>query len=539
MKKNNRFPTRLVNIGNVSVGCSMPIRIQSMISSPTTDIENTIDQILRLQDAGCEIVRMAVQGKKEAYACEKIKNLLIKKNADIPLVADVHFYPDAAMISVEYVDKVRINPGNFSVGNLEEVEEKFLPLIERAKYLKKALRIGVNHGSLSKRILDKFGNTTEGMVESACEYAKICVKYGFNDFLFSMKSSNTLIMIDAYKKLVEKMKLYGWDHPLHLGVTEAGEGEEGRIKSTVGIGTVLLQGIGDTIRISLTEDPVNEIDPCKRVISIYNSYKEKGFLPVIDSDENKKDEKIILFSNENNIESEGFIKEDNLIISGNEISISSLNNYVENSAVIVKSSDNFEKLKTINPSYILFEKKKYDSNDLLNFLIFLKDNKIQCPVIVIMKYSSNYEDIIINAPFEIGYFIINNLIDGIALDSEFSEEKQFSILSNILQGSRKRIFKTEFISCPGCGRTKYNLLAVAKEAKKRLSHLKGLKIAVMGCIVNGPGEMQDADFGVIGSKEDEVYLYCKKECVEKNIKTDKAIDKLIDLIKQKNMWNDK
>lgn len=536
--KNNRFLTRLVNIGNVSVGCNMPIRIQSMVSSPTTDVENTISQIIRLKDAGCEIVRMAVQGKKEAYACEKIKNSLIKKNINIPLVADVHFYPDAAMISVEYVDKVRINPGNFSSGNLEDIEEKFFPLIERAKQLKKALRIGVNHGSLSKRILDKFGNTVEGMVESACEYAQICIKHDFNDFLFSMKSSNTRIMIDAYMKLVERMKLYGWDHPLHLGVTEAGEGEEGRIKSTVGIGTLLLQGIGDTIRISLTEDPVNEIDPCKRVISLYNSYNEKGFLQIIDSNEAVKNEKIILFSN-NGVDKEGIIKNDKLIISNDEISISSLNDYVEKSAVLIKTEDDFEKLKTLNPSYILFEKENGESNELLDFLIFLKNNKIKCPVIVIMKYSSNFEDIIIHAPFEIGYFIINNLIDGIALKSNLSEEKQFSILSNILQGARKRIFKTEFISCPGCGRTKYNLLSVAKEAKKRLSHLKGLKIAVMGCIVNGPGEMQDADFGIVGYKEDEVYLYCKKECVEKNIKTDKAIDKLIDLIKQKNMWNDK
>ncbi|MBA2727750.1 MAG: (E)-4-hydroxy-3-methylbut-2-enyl-diphosphate synthase, partial [Parachlamydiaceae bacterium] len=297
--KTVRRKTREVMVGNVGVGGDNPIRIQSMTTSNTRDVEATIDQIMRLADAGCEIARVTVQGMKEADACEGIKNGLLQRGYTIPVVADIHFYPPAATRVVDFVDKVRVNPGNFVdkrasfkmidyddlsyAKELEKIEEKFSPLVEKCKRLKRAMRIGTNHGSLSDRIMNRYGDSPIGMVESALEFANVCRKYDYHDFIFSMKSSNPQVMILAYRLLVAKMMDLGWDYPLHLGVTEAGEGEDGRIKSAMGIGSLLLDGIGNTIRVSLTEDPWNEIDPCQKLAAFAKAYEGTGIASFVES----------------------------------------------------------------------------------------------------------------------------------------------------------------------------------------------------------------------------------------------------------------
>jgi (E)-4-hydroxy-3-methylbut-2-enyl-diphosphate synthase len=293
--KTERWKTREVMVGNVGVGGNNPVRIQSMTTSNTRDVDATVDQAMRLADAGCEIVRITVQGIKEADACEHIKNTLVQKGYNTPLVADIHFFPPAAFRVIDFVDKVRINPGNFVdkrasfkqidydddsyAKEIERIEEKFTPLVQKCKTLNKAMRIGTNHGSLSDRIMNRYGDTPRGMLESALEFARICVKNDFHNFVFSMKSSNPQVMIQAYRLLVAEMMSLNWNYPLHLGVTEAGEGEDGRIKSAMGIGTLLLDGLGDTIRVSLTEDPWYEIDPCKRLIQVAQSYQGQGITP--------------------------------------------------------------------------------------------------------------------------------------------------------------------------------------------------------------------------------------------------------------------
>jgi len=286
-----RWPTRVVTIGKVKVGGDQPIRIQSMTTSKTHDVEATVLQIMKLADVGCEIARVTVQGKREAEACEGIKNSLIKKGYEIPVVADIHFYPPAAIRVADFVDKIRINPGNYLdkraifktieyteesyTDEIQKIEEGFTPLVLKCKERKIAMRIGTNHGSLSDRIMSWYGDTPRGMVESALEYARVCRKHDYHNFLFSMKSSNPLIMQQAYRLLVAEMTKLDWNYPLHLGVTEAGEGEDGRVKSACGIGALLLDGIGDTIRVSLTEDPWFEIDPCKRLIKFYEMYQNE------------------------------------------------------------------------------------------------------------------------------------------------------------------------------------------------------------------------------------------------------------------------
>jgi len=300
--RSERWKTREVMVGNVGVGGNNPVRIQSMTTSSTRDVEATIEQSIRLADAGCEIVRVTVQGMKEAEACEGIKNGLIQRGYDIPLVADIHFFPPAAMKVVDFVDKVRVNPGNFVdkrasfktidydddsyAKEIERIDEKFGPLVEKCIKLKRSMRIGTNHGSLSDRIMNRYGDTPQGMVESALEFARVCRKYNYHEFMFSMKASNPIVMILAYRLLVAEMMKLGWDYPLHLGVTEAGLGEDGRIKSAIGIGTLMLDGLGDTIRVSLTEDPWYEIDPCQRLINFAKTHEGSGIAPFTEQHRN-------------------------------------------------------------------------------------------------------------------------------------------------------------------------------------------------------------------------------------------------------------
>lgn len=552
-----RFKTRVVKIGETAVGGDNPIRIQSMTTTDTLNVDSTVEQIIRLQDHGCEIARVTVQGQKQALACEKIKNSLLKRGCNIPLVADIHFFPEAALTVADFVDKVRINPGNYIKYNaktnfLLNMEEGFLPLIEKCKKLKKALRIGVNHGSLSDRILNLHGNTPIGMVTSALEYAAVCQKHNFHDLVFSMKASNPLIMIEAYRLLVKKMTENQMDYPLHLGVTEAGDEEDGVIKSSVGIGTLLLEGIGDTIRVSLTADPEKEILPAKKLAKLLNTQKEDHEAIVNEvSSENKKYTYAMLEvgdlgnSSYSNIDALVLKKEKKIFFTKNSLKMPILSLGLENTdtfALEINKKISFEDLEILKgkkPSYIFLNIDKNRISETRKLKKWLLKNMINASLIASFEYSGSLQDVTIEASAEIGSLLFDNIIDGICLKADLSLKEKADLTLSILQACRKRMVKTEFISCPGCGRTLYDIQEVTRRVKSKTSHLPGLKIAVMGCVVNGLGEMADADFGVVGSAAHKVDLYLGKTCVERNIDFLKADDKLIELLKKEGKWKEK
>lgn len=642
-EKIKRRLTREVLVGNIGVGGDNPIRIQSMTTSSTRDVDATVEQIIRLADAGCEIARVTVQGIKEADACEQIKNSLLKKGYNIPLVADIHFFPPAAMRVADFVDKVRINPGNFvdkratfktieydDVSYAEEllkIEEKFVPLIEKCKKLKRAMRIGTNHGSLSDRIMNRYGDTPEGMLESAIEFARICRANDYNDFMFSMKSSNPQVMIHAYRLLVAKMDELGWDYPLHLGVTEAGQGEDGRIKSAMGIGALLLDGIGDTIRVSLTEDAWNEIDPCRRLVKVAADYAAhdgtvrspfKHFLKPAEKRQLSmpkgvglhRDGTVIL-----SVDEEDLLSNDLLSVLGlnagesgpklqphtadsiamhslprNEKAFTALKvlyhagvglisaDAIENTALAgamvltlkqakelltrkreqgrftlfdggtsqapaaVKLTDNDEyewnTLLHLDPAFIVLSPSKDRIGYVRRFYNWFKDKSINVPIILNFSYDCSEEDLVIQASAEAGSLLCDGCGDGLWLEGLYEGAFLRHLSFGILQAARMRMTKTDFISCPSCGRTLFDLQDVTKRIKARTAHLPGVKIAIMGCIVNGPGEMADADFGYVGSKPGKIDLYVGKTCVEKDISFAEADDRLVELIKKHGRWSE-
>jgi (E)-4-hydroxy-3-methylbut-2-enyl-diphosphate synthase len=555
-----RWPTREVKIGNVGVGGSNPIRIQSMTTSNTRDVDATIDQIMRLADAGCEIARVTVQGKKEAESCEGIKNGLLRRGYTIPLVADVHFYPPAALLAAEFVDKVRINPGNFVdpraqfktieyddaayAREIEKIEEKMAPLIEKCKKLKRSLRIGTNHGSLSDRIMNRFGDTPRGMVESAIEFARVCRKFDYHDLIFSMKASNPGIMIEAYRLLVSEMMRLNWDYPLHLGVTEAGAGEDGRIKSAMGIGALLLDGLGDTIRVSLTEDPWCEIDPCRRLIQFYEERQGRGIEPF------EEKHRFRPRAAPNPLHPQGAVvmkatPNDCHLKPGEEMPDAiwfdvphppSCNGVRILGPSTSTTSAPVWPLKASLPPFILFQPKQSPLHETRRFVDDLKERGIDTPVILCLSYNCSLDDLMIRAAAEAGALLCDHLVDGICLISPASFEERRQLSFSILQSARMRMSRTEFISCPGCGRTLYDLQSVARQIRERTGHLKGVKIAIMGCIVNGPGEMADADFGYVGSRPGKIDLYVGKKCVEKEIDMADAVEKLVQLIAAHGKW---
>lgn len=624
-----RWKTREVMVANVGMGGNNPIRIQSMTTSNTRDVEATIDQIIRLADTGCEMARVTVQGMKEADACEGIKNGLLLRGYSIPLIADIHFFPPAAMRVVDFVDKVRVNPGNYVdrrasfktieyddasyAKEIEKIEEKFTPLVEKCKALKKAMRIGTNHGSLSDRIMNRYGDTPQGMVESALEFARVCRKNNYHDFVFSMKSSNPQVMILACRLLVAKMMTLNWDYPLHLGVTEAGEGEDGRVKSAMGIGSLLLDGIGDTIRVSLTEDPWYEMDPCQRLIVLASEYeKQQGMPPFEEAYRNiekieqrivnlprnislHRDGTVLIGVNKNDVEDRSFYKKlgcdvqlglpklkrtsvdcivldrdvdfntpvqnlqemgmsifsHNLIesrvklvslseVEENSSSLDTLALISSSSAVVIKNDSYVEwgKLIERQPELIVLAPEEHRLHYCRNFFDWLQKQKLQIPVILNFKYNCTQEDLIIRSATEIGALLCDGLGEGIWLKGPYEIDFLRNLSFTILQSARKRTFKTDFISCPSCGRTLFDLQDISKRIRARTSHLPGVKIAIMGCIVNGPGEMADADFGYVGSKPGKIDLYLGKICVEKDIDFANADDRLIELIKKQGRWAD-
>ena len=603
-----RLSTKTVYVGDVPMGSGYPVRIQSMTNTNTADADATVKQIKKIADQGADLVRMTTRTIKEAENLQAIKTQLLNEGCRIPLVADVHFNPRIAETAAKLVEKVRINPGNYALknsqkGEFKEIEENFTRLIEICKNNQTAIRIGVNHGSLSQRIMDQFGDTPKGMVESAMEFLRICNKHDFHQVVISLKSSNTRVMVQANRLMVHNMLREGMVYPLHLGVTEAGEGEDGRIKSAVGIGSLLADGIGDTVRVSLTEAPEKEIPVATTLVNHFTRLKNHSpiqkiqQIPVNPFEYSKRETKPVKniggsnapvviadisdsiqgSSSTNQINWQGkepdfFFSED---VPGQsfdstipfilpydkwlEANLSSVSYPVFSSVKNFLKAQN--KSETLN--FIKIQSDKLDFIDQLTniknavlilsatnenfvasqrrFLFELINNQVKTPVILHQSYcEDNLENLQIKTSADLGPIFVDGLGEGMFIQNTgaITEPELTNLALGILQASRIRIFKTEFISCPGCGRTQFNLEKAVKKVRERLGHLKGLKIAVMGCVVNGPGEMADADYGYVGAGKGKVFLYKNKQLVKKNIPEEQAIDELIGLIKDNGDWKE-
>jgi (E)-4-hydroxy-3-methylbut-2-enyl-diphosphate synthase len=577
------------------MGGENPIRVQSMTNTSTLDTEASIAQCIRIIEAGGEYVRLTAQGVREAENLRNIKSGLRGSGYQTPLVADIHFNPQAAYTAAGIVEKVRINPGNFAdpvktfkaleyseaeyKREIAKIRERLVPFLHICKEHHTAIRIGVNHGSLSDRIMSRYGDTPEGMVESCLEFLRICVSENFADVVISIKASNTLVMVQTVRLMVERMESEGMAFPLHLGVTEAGDGEDGRIKSAVGIGTLLLEGIGDTIRVSLSEDPEAEIPVAKKLLDyIGEKAQAHDFVPAtstcypLQSADNRLFQLPVVisdYSRATNCEISPELKPDFLYLGTN----TSLK-YPENQLVIVDFSafsskkneiplflatekeacladnsgmqflcldetcldaDFIEALKQRPQTILLLtgepSKRPYDQQFLL---CSLRAKGVKNPVIVRQIYAEkNLESFQIKAATDCGAFFLDRLSDGIFLQNEGQSIDTKAIDScsfGILQATGRRISKTEYISCPSCGRTLFDLQSTLKKIKAATSHLKGFKIGVMGCIVNGPGEMADADYGYVGAGMGKISLYKGKQCIKKNIPESEAVEELLRLI---------
>jgi len=530
MNKHNitRYLTREVKIGDLLLGGQNPIRIQSMTNTDTNNIRASVEQCKRIIDAGGELVRLTAQGTKEAENLKLIKAELRDAGYHTPLVADIHFNPKAAEIAAQYVEKVRINPGNFvdkraSFTNvdytdleykleLERIHERLLPLLKICRENGTALRIGTNHGSLSDRIMSKYGDTPNGMAHSAMEFLRILEAESFHNVVLSMKSSNTRVMVHATRMVTKMMQQEGMNYPLHLGVTEAGEGEDGRIKSAVGIGTLLSEGLGDTIRISLTEEPEFEIPVAIKMANYYTHETFNKFN--INSDTE--------YSKHRTEEISGIGADNTRIVVGETFKKEPKADY---------TNEEFEALN-INPVTI---NEGSDISDIKNKL--RKQNQVQ--ILQFNYHETNLEALQLKAAADAGFFLLDGFGDGIQVKCPtFSPGILTDLSFSILQASRVRITKTEYISCPGCGRTLFALQDTLAKIKSRTAHLKNLKIGVMGCIVNGPGEMADADYGYVGAGAGKITLYKSREVVKKNIPEEEAVEELINIIKENGDWAD-
>lgn len=668
----HRRKTRVIHVGEVPVGGDNPIRVQSMTIADTMNTQATVEEVIQLVEVGCEIVRITAPSINEAENLKNIKTELINHGIHVPLVADIHFTPNAALVAADYVEKVRINPGNYAdkkkfeqyeytdteyLQELERIEEKFKPLVLKCKSLGRAMRIGTNHGSLSDRIMNRYGDTPEGMVESALEFVRICEKYDYHEIILSMKSSNPLVAIQAYRLLAARMAKLGMDYPFHLGVTEAGDGEEGRVKSAVGIGSLLEDGIGDTIRVSLTEDSVAEVPVAFKLVEKYNSLKENMTVQNIST--NRKplrrpnpfeyerrqtltcDQVYYRLSGDNlpRVElslaaslsdtsiavdeiSEFFRKRSSdplqLVSGTNEkesfecetvhVSVRSreelqqfaelkktafkralwlpfavdFSQIADSAFEVAKAADRLVfsprsnsdlaelvsaakmfgrpvewKIKPANfgaientLKFILQTCKKLDywnilfslssgHNILRNYRYLAgRLDALEAAFPVLLRYSADndLESTILDASSQLGSLLCDGIGDSIHIDANLPADDLLRLSYNILQATRVRISKTDYISCPSCGRTLFDLQTTTERIKSKTDHLKGVKIAIMGCIVNGPGEMADADFGYVGAGPQKVNLFIGKECVQRNIPEEEADRRLIELIKSDGKW---
>jgi (E)-4-hydroxy-3-methylbut-2-enyl-diphosphate synthase len=645
----SRFVTREVAIGDIPMGGNNPIRIQSMTTTDTMNTIGTVEQSIRMIEAGCEYVRITAPSIKEAQNLAEIKKQLRSRGYTTPLVADIHFTPNAAEVAARIVEKVRVNPGNYAdkkkfdqidytdaeyQGELERIYQKFAPLVKICKEYGTAMRIGTNHGSLSDRIMSRYGDTPQGMVESAMEFMRICETLNYYNLVISMKSSNPQVMVQAYRLLIETMVAEGMNYPLHLGVTEAGDGEDGRIKSAVGIGTLLEDGLGDTVRVSLTEEPEAEAPVAIALVNRYSSRRSKA--------ESLKSEKTIMTSDfglqtsdlkHNPYEyTRRHTYEANAFIGGHMVprvvvdlsyknlkdpavlndagylyspvldkynmadqsvdfvyladqlpsfnfpgNLKQLYNYVTWQKLVDKtmchpvftlkefvntddrsSALNLVKIKPADLDsddfgalpfdqsliFVLETDELHGMADQRSFFFKMEELGLDVPVIVKRNYSFSTQDFELKtqdlqlyAGTDLGALLVDGFGDGIWIDAPEVETKVItSTAFGILQATRSRISKTEYISCPSCGRTLFDLMETTQMIRSRTSHLKGLKIGIMGCIVNGPGEMADADYGYVGSGPGKVTLYRGKEAVKKNISSTNALNELIGIIREDGNW---
>ncbi|KAL7469079.1 hypothetical protein ACHAXS_009323 [Conticribra weissflogii] len=662
-----RRKTRTVTCGPINFGSDHPIVRQTMATTDTANVDASIEQIMRCADKGFDLVRITVQGRREANAAAKIREGLFKKGYDIPLCADMHFQPVVAQLVADAVEKIRINPGNFADGR-KDFEEKvyeseadyvkereylveaMLPLVQKCKDLNRCMRIGTNHGSLSSRVLSYYGDTPRGMVESAIEFADICRSQDYHNFVFSMKASNPLVMVQSYRLLASEMYRLGWDYPLHLGVTEAGEGEDGRMKSAVGIGTLLADGLGDTVRVSLTEDPEFEYEPCNRLAEMAESRlaatnpdadaRQKAVRKYVDTRDittyarrvgtlpvKKEEEKVDvgLFLNPNgsviSTISPPMLSEGNapylykelgfktavgmpfkdiatadsvfmrtlpavddsksrtslrrmmevgtgVIVPAEELEKNPLENAVAlmsltdavakdgklpegaiRLAIEIDGSEDDEtiaKVKDLDPTMITvcIDDNLSQLHASRRIFEILKANDVMTPAIHHYKTTaSDSNELALELGTKIGSLLTDGNGDGILIEQVGETNFSVDFLRNtgfsLLQGCRMRNTKTEFVSCPSCGRTLFDLQETTAQIQEATGHLPGVTVAVMGCIVNGPGEMADADFGYVGTLPGKVDLYYGKEVVRKNIPNAEAVDALVELIKSYGMWKDK
>ena len=573
----DRRRTREVMVGSVGIGADNPIRVQSMITTDTLDTESSVKEVLQLADEGCEIVRITAQTRRHAANLEHIASGVRSEGCKVPLVADIHFKPDAAMEAAKWVEKVRVNPGNYAdkkkflirdytdaqySEELERIREQFSPLVNLCKERGVAMRIGTNHGSLSDRIMNRYGDTPRGMVESALEFARIARDFDYHNFVFSMKASNPKVMIVAYRLLVSALNEEGsdWNYPMHVGVTEAGDGEDGRIKSAIGIGSLLNDGIGDTVRVSLTEEAVCEIPVAKNLVSICSSQKDIQDLEL-------NQEKIPFDPFNYNRRSTNKISVQGVNIGGKETirvlttqqkfdAVShKLQNMGEFQPEVIKESSGLieidprdkDAVDRINESKESIPVGVIDHIDLSvihAYRLLASRIKEQHPIVLKdTLFPSDdpdllFETTLLKAASNIGSLLCDGIGDAILIQGEEAPGQSLRLSYNILQAAGVRIFKTDYVACPSCGRTLFDLQETTAKIRAATGHLKGVRIAIMGCIVNGPGEMADADFGYVGGAPEKINLYVGKEPVKFNIPQDEAVERLIDLIKEHDSWVD-
>lgn len=558
-----RRATVEVNVGGVTIGCTNPVRVQSMTNTSTMDTTGSVDQVLRIVAKGGEIVRLTTQGNREAVNLGSIKEQLQARGCNVPLVADVHFNAAVADTAAQYADKVRVNPGNYVdaartfkhidytdaeyADELKRLRERFVAFLDICKAQGRAVRVGVNHGSLSDRIMSRYGDTPQGVVESCMEFLRICRDEKFNNVVVSIKTSNTTMMVTTVRRLVRVMTEEGIAFPLHLGVTEAGDAEDGRIKSAVGIGALLADGIGDTVRVSLAEAPENEIPVAKELVEYVALRKNAPAIEGVAAEAFNYEEPVrrktrafgIIGGENVPVVVGGEVHDENIapdFVAGNT-NILTLENADDDAFIAIEYSDltpgNIAKIKSLKDIVLVASSQHINAVGELRALVHrLIAEGIEAPVIIRRAYNEESIDTLrIKAAADLGVLLIDGLVDGLWLENPASTATELnSIMFGILQATRARISKTEYIACPGCGRTMYDLQGTLARIKAATGHLKGLKIGVMGCIVNGPGEMADADYGYVGAARGKVSLYRRKECVEKNIPEEEAIERLLQLI---------
>ncbi len=541
----SRRETSTTRVGDVEIGSGFPIRLQSMNNTSTMDTEASVAQAERIAAAGADIDRLTAQGVREAANMGEIRRRLRERGCRMPLVADIHFNPRAAEEAALHVEKVRINPGNFVdpgrtfrkleytdeeyALELKRIEDRFVPFLDLCKANSTAIRIGVNHGSLSDRIMSRYGDTPSGMVESAMEFLRVAVKHGFNDIVISIKASNTVVMVETVRRLVRAMETEGMKFPLHLGVTEAGDGEDGRVRSAVGIGTLLGEGIGDTIRVSLSEAPEAEV-PVARELAEYLSARESA--PSVDGEYAPGYDPVAPAKRPT--EKTGPVGGDSLpvVLGYDDVDEAILRRL--GAAELRRALDDSEVISGLAGRVLVVSSSHANQvADISSAIHKLWSAGLRNPVIASLDYGDTpAEKTVIRASADFGALLLNGLLDGVEIKSATMDREATDRLAlGILQASRRRVTKTEFVSCPGCGRTMFDLQETVARVKAATSMYPGLKIAVMGCIVNGPGEMADADYGYVGAGVGNVSLYRGKELVEKNIPSSDAVDRLIALMR--------